>query len=378
MLKKILMVFVIPVFYVIVTLQSIGKSKKYRGELQTGVWHEFNLKGVRNSYGKPSPVFMRRGTENKLMVFFSGGGASWSEETAAKPMGIIKMALSINSYYSPKVWRWMRILFTGLLSGKPENPFANWNVLYIPYVTGDFHCGNNEFKYNNGKKTLYHVGEINTRLIMDECKKQFPGADALLICGDRAGAFGCAANAPLVAGYYPDAPVTVYSDASQLVSHLWKETAANVWKANDKLVQKVEESGDLYYNLVEYACGELGSRASFLRSNTKYDDVLTTFESDMNGGPHTVTPASARQFRDGLIATEKRFMESELPYFAFITSHNKNKKTGMTQHTMCRNTKSVYFTGDVGVSLMSWVADAVNGNYRNIGRDELLTKKTNG
>jgi len=372
-IKKIIMFLLIPALYAWLTLKSLGKSRKYRGDMLPGTWYEFTPEGLLNAKGKTSPFYARKGSENKLMVFFSGGGGSWSETSAAKPMSIPMMMLGITTYYTPKVYRFMRMLMTGILAYKPENPFRDWNVVYIPYVTGDFHLGNNEFKYSSGEKPLYHIGARNTKLIMDRCKELFPETDALLVCGDSAGAFGAAGNAPLVAGYYKDAPVTVYSDASQLVAPVWRRTAAEVWCVDEMLQPMVGESGDLYYNLVEYSCGELGDRAVFLRSNTHYDNVLTEFSSTLHGGPHKATPTAVSQYHASLIATETRFAGSGMPYYAFVTEHNKNAKTGLTQHTMCRAGKSVYHTGDVGISLMQWIHDAVNGKYCSLGLETLLT-----
>jgi hypothetical protein len=164
----------------------------------------------------------------------------------------------------------------------------------------------------------------------------------------------------------------VYSDASQLVAPIWRKTARKVWRVEEKLRGMIEESGDLYYNLVEYSAGELRERAVFLRSNTHYDVVLIEFGSTLHGGPHEATPDATRRYHESLIATEQRLAKSKLPYHAFVSAHNKNARTGLTQHTMCRAEKSVYYAGDVGISLSQWVADAVNGECRSLGVDGLL------
>jgi len=365
-IKVIVFIIMIPLLYLLLNLKSLGKAKKYKGELISGIWYELFPDGLLNSYGKQSPFFVRKGSENKLMVYFCGGGVSWSEKSAAKPMTIPKMIFSVVTYYTPKAFFFVRSLMTGILSLNPKNPFKDWNMVFIPYVTGDFYLGNNEFKYKNGKKTLYHAGENNTRLLMEELKKIFPETDILFICGESAGAFGAAGNASLVAGYYPDTPVVVYSDASQLVVPLWRKTAEEVWKVNEKMLAKIGEDGDLYYDLVEYSHSELGDRAVFLRSNTYYDDVLIHFGSTLRGGPHTATPEAIKYFHDDLIATEEKLEKSGIPYYSFLSSHNKNKKTGLTQHTMCHGEKSFYYKDDVGISLSEWLTDAVNGKYQNI------------
>ena len=370
--RKILMFVFVPLLFVAATLKALGKTKKYAGELLPGVWHRVYPPGLVDSRGKATHFFACKGSVDKLVVYFCGGGVSWSEESAAKPMSVGLMMLSITSYYSPKVYKFVATLFKGVLSQLPENPFGGWNKVFIPYVTGDFHLGNNEYKYKNGRKTLYHVGERNARLIMEECKKLFPGAEALLVCGESAGAFGAAGSAPLVAGHYPDIPVHIYSDGSQLVAPLWRRTARDVWGVDEKLLDKIEEGGDLYYNLVEHAAAQLGDRAVFLRSDTYYDAVLIEFSSTLHGGPHEATPEAVKNFHGNLAATEKRLKESGLPYYSFTSSYNKNPKTGLTQHTLCHDEKAFHNADDFGVSLASWLYDAVSGNPRDLGRDELL------
>jgi len=252
-----------------------------------------------------------------------------------------------------------------MLSKKPCNPFSDWNTVFIPYVTGDFHLGNNEFKYQGGQKTLYHVGEPNTKLIMDEVRKLFPDVEALLICGESAGAFGAAGNAPLIAGYYPDVPVTVYSDASQLVVPLWRAAAEKVWQVNETMLEYIGEDGDLYYDLIRYSYAQLGARSVFLRSNTFCDIVLTEFGSTLQGGLHKATPESIKYFTDSLAATEKRIADSDIPYYFYLCSYGKNKKTGLTMHTMSRSDKPFYDKSD-DTSLADWLADAVNGKLYSV------------
>ena len=380
-IRAIIMFLFVPLLYVFFTLKSFGKTKKYGGRLSPGEWYELYPEGLVNAKGKPSPFFARKsgdgggsgdGSGDKLMVYFCGGGVSWSEKSAARPMSVLRMMLSITSYYTPVAFRFVRTLFNGILSGKPENPLHNWNMIFIPYVTGDFHLGNNEFKYRNGRKTLYHAGEKNTRIIMEACKKLFPEADELFICGESAGAFGAAGNAPLVAGYYPDAKVTVYSDASQLVASLWQDAAREVWRVDAKMLEKIEDTGDLYFDLVAYSAGELGDKAVFLRSNTSHDVVLIEFGSTLQGGPHKATPEAIQFYTDNLAATEKRLGKSGLPYYAFITDYNKNPKTGLTQHTMCHEERAFHWESDSGISLSKWLADAIDGKFQDIGRNEII------
>ncbi|MDR1703845.1 MAG: pectinacetylesterase family protein [Clostridiales bacterium] len=363
-LKSALLLVFVPLLLGYLTLKTLFKSKRYRGDMREGQWYELRPKGLRNSMVRGSPFYARKGSNKKLIVYFCGGGMSWSEESAARPMSILRTALGSAAYYTGKVYGFMRVFFTGILARKPQNPFKDWNVVYIPYVTGDFYLGNNAFPYKSlagRRKTLYHIGESNTRVIMDGCKKLFPEAEALFVCGDSAGAFGAAGNAPLVAEYYPNLPVTVYSDASQITVPIWRGIAGGVWRVNPEILEKIDDSGDLYYNLISYSHAKMGGRAVFLRSNTIYDDIISRFTNKLRGGGLEATPESTAYCYESLKASEERLAASGLPYYSFVTAHNKNPKTGLTQHTMMRSETAYYYKDDVGIALCQWLINAVNG-----------------
>ena len=94
--------------------------------------------------------------ENKLMLSFCGGGVSFSEFTAARPnrMGTKEKQV----YYALEAEPADLLLRTGTNGRSKKNPFRDWTVVVLPYTTGDFHCGQNDFPYTdlNGKSAVLH------------------------------------------------------------------------------------------------------------------------------------------------------------------------------------------------------------------------------
>ena len=117
---------------------------------KTGKWYGVPLEGCVSADGVPVRAAFRKGTENKLIVLFFGGGVSWNEFMAARPNTLYGNPDKI-SFYAVGDGCLAADLATRLgiqpLSKKENNPFRNWNMLAIPYTTGDFHCGTSDFSF---------------------------------------------------------------------------------------------------------------------------------------------------------------------------------------------------------------------------------------
>ena len=111
-------------------------------EPKVGKWYGIPLKGCVSSDGKEVHAGFRKGTENKLVILLFGGGVSWNEFMAARPNSVYGNPDKI-SFYACGDGGLVADLATRIgihtLSNKESNPFRNWNMLAIPYTTGDFH-----------------------------------------------------------------------------------------------------------------------------------------------------------------------------------------------------------------------------------------------
>jgi hypothetical protein len=78
------------------------------------------------------------------------------------------------------------------LRSKTDLVTKGWNVVYLPYCTGDVHVGNNVATYTdqtgvNPPLTWHHNGYANTLAAANYVKTQIPGVQKLLVTGFSAG-----------------------------------------------------------------------------------------------------------------------------------------------------------------------------------------------
>jgi len=372
--RMLLVLFLIPVLYVAGICKRV---RRFRGALEKDhAWYRLKIPGMVDSRGKPVPLLAKRGTQDKLLVFLSGGGACWNEETAARPMRFRGYMTGENMYYFPSYHVYLDAFLSGIAAADDSrNPFNDWNAVYLPYATGDLHLGDSVFDYRDRKgraRRLHFAGTPNIRAAMERAAELFPGTKELLIAGDSAGAFGVAGQAPLIASCFPDASrVHVYSDAAMIRGKRWEQVLRDVWKADPDFGKYLGEEGDLIYSLVRNSSEKLPD-ARFLRSNTPRDEVLTPFENKFQGGEYTADRATAALFEKNFRDCERRFGESGLPQRRYVCVCGKQNREGLTQHTMARNPKSFFGTTHGDDSLAGWLADAVlRGQYRDVGNDLL-------
>ena len=148
-------------------------------------------------------------------------GVSISAETAREDMFIRKVA-PIDTFANRMMNR------GGLAAPAACNPFRDWTVIALPYATGDFHAGTNDFAYtdkNGNHKILYHHGFCNFTAVMRKALNLggISDPEAVLVTGYSAGAGGASLLASDVfTTYFPNAKSkTVLVDSMLLRMKDW-------------------------------------------------------------------------------------------------------------------------------------------------------------
>ena len=101
--------------------------------------------------GEAFTFLAKRGSVNKLLIEFMGGGACFSAVTCSLPEWLpAESATATKLFLETK---------PGLHNPKQET--ANWHAIYVPYCTGDGHVGNNTAHYAD--QTVHHFGGVNAR-----------------------------------------------------------------------------------------------------------------------------------------------------------------------------------------------------------------------
>ena len=342
-------------------------------------WYRKDLEGAVSSDGKPYSITFKKGTVNKLMVFFFGGGLSWNEETAARPITIPRLIMKKEAFYIKSVPTiQLKSIHVGPLDIKDtRNPFADWHTLVLPYSTGDFHLGNNEFSYRDQSgqnQKLYHNGAENTQKALEFLKNVIPETpDNLLITGVSAGGFGCVAHAPKIAQLYPDCKnIVVHSEGTFLSNPQWEDISKNVWKVSDDLRTHLK-SDDIISDLFNYASQSMPKETLFLHSNTVWDILLVKFMNKFNNGKLELNQQALQDFHDRLIQSVRK-LKTEMPnYYYFLTDYTK-KKNGTTTHIFSGTPKLIYSDIQDNTSISKWLLRAIDRKPLDVGAKFLETK----
>jgi len=319
-------------------------------------------------------LFANKGaaSENNLIVYFSGGGVAWDAATAARPISLANVMKSGEiKYYFPNIPFYKVSTLGGLLKNdNPDNPFKDWNIVYIPYSTGDLHIGNTSKEYTDAKGkpfTMHYNGQANARAALEWIANHFAAPEKILVAGESAGGFGAAFWAPDIAKRYPDARIYQYSDGSYLNADRWPEIIDNEWKADFAATFGYEVGGDLISSLFAANRKLLPDNAVLLQSNTLYDELLFDFEKDLNADDSDDGEYMHR-WSARMLQSAGELSDALPGYYYYITDYGLNKKTGRTPHTLSP-LNHFYKAEQDGTKLMKWLDDAVNKDeFYSVGR----------
>ncbi|WP_303806487.1 pectin acetylesterase-family hydrolase [Ruminococcus flavefaciens] len=194
----VILVILLLVYIFILNYPNLKKEPKI------GKWYRVSDSVMKDSEGGNYHALFKKGSENKVMIYFACGGVSVNEETARDDTYNTKLV-------KPDLLANTTMNMGGLASDFEGSPFENWSMILFPYATGDFHSGTGEFRYTDkdGKeKILYHNGYTNYTAAMKQImeKAGIENADTVLVTGYSAGGWGAAILADDVyTNYFPNA-----------------------------------------------------------------------------------------------------------------------------------------------------------------------------
>jgi len=195
-----------------------------------GAWTWTVFDGAVSRDGSPAGVFYKfskTGSKN-LLVYMAGGGvcadgffcnmnppnkdASLTAENVGA--GVFNIFGPDQEAQDPNGERWQ----SGIFKDDPANPARDWNMVFIPYVTGDVFFGSKP----NGtvpdvEGTFQFVGKANMQKFMSRIISTWKDAEIAVISGSSAGGIGALLNATYFADGFIDqgkgARVFVLDDA---------------------------------------------------------------------------------------------------------------------------------------------------------------------
>jgi hypothetical protein len=163
-------------------------------------WEKVEPDGATCGNGSPYKFFVHRTGSSRLLFMFEGGGACWDYDTCSGRAGVLGAANPngiADDHMQGVTAQFVSPLVNGADPGLPLHdhtslPTAGWNVVYLPYCTGDVHLGNSVTTYQDptGAEpplSWRHVGYGNTLAAVQWTASQFPALERLLVSGYSAG-----------------------------------------------------------------------------------------------------------------------------------------------------------------------------------------------
>jgi hypothetical protein len=144
--------------------------------------------------------FAKRGSVNKVVMYYMGGGACWDSLTCNLPTCSTSPPADLNGFAAG---------FADLTN--ENNPFRDWNVVFVSYCSCDVHFGDATQDY--GALTVEHKGYHNSKVAEKWAREHFLNPEEVLVTGSSAGAYGAWFNAPLLHEVWPASQIHVLADA---------------------------------------------------------------------------------------------------------------------------------------------------------------------
>ncbi len=299
---------------------------------KTWTWVPFP--GARCANDTPTGIGVSlNSASTKVLIYMSGGGACWSAATCKT----FQLAVNLDGYDKTKFDADKSVTENGVAvfdRTDSNNPYAEWNHVYIPYCTGDVHSGT-QYSPVSGQ---HHVGYRNIGRYLSRLVPTFSSATQVVFSGSSAGGVGTFLNYEQVQTAFGTIPVHVLNDSGAAMEETYLKPALQTqWDAAWG-ISKVFPSGctDCKIGNIDAIYDYLATtypKKRFALISSLADKTLRKFYGFGNSPPKDLT---ADDWKKGLndIADNKLSKLSNWRVF-FIDSdvHVFFTKTGLTTTT---------------------------------------------
>ena len=225
-----------------------------------GAYASFTYEGLQPSCSNltgTSPefkFFSRTGSANNLVIYFQGGGACWHDNNCNTfPTYSTAIQYFENETMLDKISNNNSLAQAAEIGGifdftKSDNPFKDWDFVYIPYCTGDLHWGANDSAYASG--TIRHRGHVNFQVVLEWLKAHYTTVpDKIFVTGISAGSYGAIFNFPFIKQAFPSSEFFMLGDAGVgVVSDDFKSSGLANWNIQLPTSTRVGDSAFTYFD----------------------------------------------------------------------------------------------------------------------------------
>jgi hypothetical protein len=188
----------------------------------SGKWTWVPIDGAVCRDGSPTGFFVKySGTTRDLMIYLEGGGACFNESTCSFTPSSVRETVTGETMDSVRAVAKPQAPGTeGIFDAtKAANPVADWNMIYVPYCTGDAHAGTRaNAKVPGVDRPQQFVGYRNMTKFLSRIIPTFHDAGKVLLAGASAGGIGAAANFNQTQDGFGSVPVVLLDDSGPVFS----------------------------------------------------------------------------------------------------------------------------------------------------------------
>jgi hypothetical protein len=211
-----------------------------------GMWTYLDIAGALSRDGSPAGFYYRpsKTGDKNLLVYLPGGGvcvdnffcnmnppnktASLTAENVGT--GVFNIFGPDQEAQDPNGERWQ----SGIFKDDPANPVKDWNMVFIPYVTGDVFFGSKpNGTIPNVEGSFQFVGKANMLKFLERIVPTYKDAKQVLLAGSSAGGIGSLLNYTYFADAFIDqgngARVFVVNDAGPFFDDQHLEVCMQKW-----------------------------------------------------------------------------------------------------------------------------------------------------
>ena len=284
---------------------------------------------------------------DKLIIYLEQGGACLPETC---------LAFDIDAPFDAGIFD----------RGNQANPFADWNYVYVPYCTADFHAGSRRDVLAGGK-TQQFVGYDNMGFFLERIVPTFRQASRVVLTGASAGGFGSTLNFPRTQDAFGPVEVLFLDDSGPWMSPdvlgtCLQDAMREGWNLDATALARCgsdcADRKDWAFAFLEYMLNLYPDRPGGFYSSQADASVRLFYGAsgdDCHGADFTRAPAE--QFTMGLREL-REFLgawKSVGTYFSPGEEH------------MCFNSACFYAPLANNTRVSDWVADLLRGDARDVG-----------
>ena len=320
----------------------------------------------------------------KTVIFLEGGGACFNAATCGQNPSKFSGA-DFTSYVAMggpagSSGGKSGTAFGILARADTKNPVKDWNMIYVPYCTGDIHGGNNPAGTVSGVAgTQLFVGRNNVKLALEQTKALVPATDKVLLTGASGGGFGALTAYDQVATFWEKIPVTMIDDsgppmADPYLPSCMQTLVATLWGLDKTVLADCGvdcQSGGTIdtahwgITAVKHLAKKYPDRVLGLVESTG-DLTISSFFGFGASNCTAFQPVLEPDFTSGLLDIRAQLaFDKNFGTFYFggadhqaHTSYENALDTRMSTNAM---------DGGAPVSLADWTAQMVNGTVTNVG-----------